>query len=73
MFDLFRLWCGTIVRTFRSRRGLMLENLALWRCDEEERLTELEIDLMLKPMNYGSSPDSHTPCLRARLAYKRNC
>jgi len=29
MFDLFRLWCGTIVRTFRCRRGLMLENLAL--------------------------------------------
>ncbi len=29
MFDLFRLWCGAIVRTFRSRRGLMLENLAL--------------------------------------------
>jgi transposase len=23
----------------------------IWRCDEEERLTELEIDLMLKPMN----------------------
>src|SRR5271169_6148049 len=29
MFDLFRLWCGAIVRTFRSRRGLVLENLAL--------------------------------------------
>jgi hypothetical protein len=29
MFDLFRLWCGAIIRTFRSRRGLMLENLAL--------------------------------------------
>src|SRR5580692_3651626 len=29
MFDLFRLWCGAIVRTFRCRRGLMLENLAL--------------------------------------------
>src|SRR5580692_7272012 len=29
MFDLFRLWCGAIVRTFRNRRGLMLENLAL--------------------------------------------
>jgi hypothetical protein len=24
MFDLFRLWCGAIVRTFRSHRGLML-------------------------------------------------
>jgi len=49
----------------------------LWRCDEEERLTGLEIDFMLKPTNYGSSPDahagSHTPCLPARLAYKRNC
>jgi len=29
MFDLFQLWCGAIVRTFRCRRGLMLENLAL--------------------------------------------
>ena len=29
MFDLFRLWCGAIIRTFRSRSGLMLENLAL--------------------------------------------
>ena len=29
MFDLFRLWCGAIIRTFRGRRGLMLENLAL--------------------------------------------
>jgi hypothetical protein len=28
VFDLFRLWCGVILRTFRSRR-LMLENLAL--------------------------------------------
>jgi hypothetical protein len=29
MFDLFRLWFGVIVRTVRSRRGLILENLAL--------------------------------------------
>ena len=29
MFDLFRLWFGALVRTFRSRRGLILENLAL--------------------------------------------
>lgn len=29
MFDSFRLCCGAIIRTFRSRRGLMLENLAL--------------------------------------------
>jgi putative transposase len=29
MFDFFRLWCGAILRTFRSRRSLMLENLAL--------------------------------------------
>jgi hypothetical protein len=27
------------------------------RCDEEERLAELEIDLMLKPKNCCSSPD----------------
>ncbi len=29
MFDLFRLGFGALVRTFRSRRGLILENLAL--------------------------------------------
>jgi hypothetical protein len=29
MFDFFRLWCGAILRTFRGRRSLMLENLAL--------------------------------------------
>src|ERR1019366_5298154 len=29
MFDLFRLWLGAVPRLFRTRRGLMLENLAL--------------------------------------------
>src|SRR5271163_4899757 len=29
MFDLFRLWFGAILRTGRSRRSLLLENLAL--------------------------------------------
>jgi putative transposase len=29
MFDLFSLWFGVILRTFRTHRGLMLENLAL--------------------------------------------
>jgi hypothetical protein len=29
MFDLFRLWFGALVRTLRSRRGLILESLAL--------------------------------------------
>jgi putative transposase len=29
MFDLFQLWFGAILRTFRSRRSLLLENLAL--------------------------------------------
>jgi hypothetical protein len=29
MLDLFRLWCGAMIRTFRSRRSLMPENLAL--------------------------------------------
>jgi hypothetical protein len=29
MFDFFRLWCGAILRTFRSRGSLMLENVAL--------------------------------------------
>ena len=29
MFDLFGLWFGVIVRTFRAHRSLMLENLAL--------------------------------------------
>ena len=29
MFDLFRLWLGAVLRGFRTRRSLMLENLAL--------------------------------------------
>ena len=29
MFDLFRLWCGAVIRIFRAHRSLMLENLAL--------------------------------------------
>ena len=29
MFDLFRLWLGAVLRLFRTRRSLMLENLAL--------------------------------------------
>ena len=29
MFNLFRLWLGAMVRVFRTRRSLMLENLAL--------------------------------------------
>jgi len=29
MFDLFRLWLGAVFRGFRTRRSLMLENLAL--------------------------------------------
>jgi hypothetical protein len=29
MFDLFQLWFGAIFRIFRTRRSLMLENLAL--------------------------------------------
>jgi hypothetical protein len=29
MFDLFRLWLGVVLRLFRTRRSLMLENLAL--------------------------------------------
>lgn len=29
MFDLFVLWCGVIVRAFRTHRSLMLDNLAL--------------------------------------------
>ena len=29
MFDLFRLWFGAVLRLFRTRRSLMLENLAL--------------------------------------------
>ncbi len=29
MFDLFRLWFGTILRIFRSQRSLVLENLVL--------------------------------------------
>ena len=29
MFDLFRLWLGAMFRGFRTRRSLMLENLAL--------------------------------------------
>ena len=29
MFNLFRLWCGAVIRIFRAHRSLMLENLAL--------------------------------------------
>ena len=29
MFDLFRLWLGAVLRGLRTRRSLMLENLAL--------------------------------------------
>jgi hypothetical protein len=29
MFDLFRLWLGAVLRLFRTRRSLMLENVAL--------------------------------------------
>ena len=29
MFDLFRLWLGAVLRGFRTRRSLMLENLSL--------------------------------------------
>ena len=29
MFDLFRLWLGAVLSGFRTRRSLMLENLAL--------------------------------------------
>ena len=29
MFDLFRLWFGAVLRIFRSRRSLILENLTL--------------------------------------------
>ena len=29
MLDLFRLWCGAVVRVFRTRHSLILENLAL--------------------------------------------
>src|SRR6266852_4092974 len=29
MFDLFRLWFGAVLRIFRARRSLLLENLAL--------------------------------------------
>src|SRR5664280_2870224 len=29
MFDLFRLWLGAVLRLFRTRRSLVLENLAL--------------------------------------------
>ena len=29
LFDLFRLWLGAVLRGFRTRRSLMLENLAL--------------------------------------------
>src|SRR5664280_895299 len=29
MFDLFRLWLGALLRLFRTRRSLLLENLAL--------------------------------------------
>src|SRR5664280_549922 len=29
MFDLFRLWLGAVLRGFRTRRSLMLENIAL--------------------------------------------
>ena len=29
MFDLFRLWVGTILRIFRTQRSLVLENLVL--------------------------------------------
>jgi hypothetical protein len=29
MFDLFRLWLGAVLLLFRTRRSLMLENLAL--------------------------------------------
>src|ERR1035441_1409338 len=29
MFDLFRLWLGAVLRLFRTRRRLVLENLAL--------------------------------------------
>jgi hypothetical protein len=29
MFDLFRLWLGAVLRGFRTRRSLMLENVAL--------------------------------------------
>lgn len=29
MFDLFRLWFGTILRIFRTQRSLVLENLVL--------------------------------------------
>ena len=29
MFDLFRLWLGAVLRGFRTRRSLILENLAL--------------------------------------------
>ena len=29
MFNLFRLWLGAVVCLFRTRRSLMLENLAL--------------------------------------------
>src|ERR1039457_3689617 len=29
MFDLFRLWLGAVLRGFRTRRSLMLENVVL--------------------------------------------
>jgi hypothetical protein len=29
MFELLRLWFGALFRIFHTRRGLMLENLAL--------------------------------------------
>ena len=29
MLDLFRLWCGAVIRVFRTRHSLILENLAL--------------------------------------------
>jgi hypothetical protein len=29
MVDLFRLWFGALPRIFRTRRGLLLEDLAL--------------------------------------------
>ena len=29
MFNLFRLWCGAVIRIFGAHRSLMLENLAL--------------------------------------------